>query len=291
MKTWMRQHRQALGQAVGKLMAHRTSTLLGALVIGVALALPAGGYVLLANLQQLTQRLAPQPQLSVFLGREVTQMQTAALGARLAADARVLEARFVPRDQALKELAAAEGLADVVAALSQNPLPDAYVVLARSWERQGLEAFAAELRSAPGVSRVQLDSAWAQRLGALARAARIALGLLASLLGVGLVAILFNTIRLHIVTQSAEIELLRLIGATDAFIARPFLYYGLLQAIAGAMMALAMLATGIAALNIGVREVAQSYGSAFQLAFLGGAESLVLLAISGSLGWLGDDYL
>jgi cell division transport system permease protein len=253
-------------------------------VIGVALSLPAGGYALLANLQQVAQRFTLEPQLSVFLKPEAKRAE---LEGRLRADARVAQLRFVSRDEALKELRQSEGLAEVVAALERNPLPDAFVLRARDGSAAALEALAADVRAMSGIAQVQVDSAWAQRLGALARIGRLALVALAVLLATGLVAVTFNTIRLQILTQRDEIEVSQLLGATDAFIRRPFFYLGLLQGLAGGGLGLAILWAGLATLNQGVRDLAQAYGSSFQLAYLPGPEALMVLALSAFLGWAG----
>ena len=241
MRSWLRQHRQALAAAFGKLAAQKSAAVLNALVIGIALSLPAGGYALLASLRAAAAGVALDPQLSVFLRVDASRAEADALGAKLKGDARLREVRFVPREQALKELQATEGLADVVAALNRNPLPDAFVLRPRSADPAALDALALDLRALPAVAQVQADSAWARRLGALAGTARLAIALLAALLAFGLVAITFNTIRLQILTQRAEIEISKLIGATDAFIRRPFFYLGALQGFAGGLLALAIL--------------------------------------------------
>jgi cell division transport system permease protein len=283
-RTWLRQHRVALARALRKLAAQRAATLLNALVIGVALSLPAGGYALLANLQGVAQRVSFEPQLSVFLKPEARR---ADLEPRLHADPRVAGLRFVPRDEALAELRVAEGLADVVAALDRNPLPDTFVLRAARHGAPALEELAAAVRALPGVAQVQVDSAWAERLAALARTGRLALAGLAALLATGLVAVTFNTIRLQILTQREEIEVSQLLGATDAFVRRPFFYLGLLQGLAGGALALAILWGGLWVLNLGVRDLARAYGSSFELAFLPWGDALAVVAFSAFLGWFG----
>ena len=287
MRTWLRQHRRAIAAAFGKFAAQRSAAALNALVIGIALSLPAGGYALLASLRAATAGAALEPQLSVFLHVEVGRSDANALGTKLKSDARLREVRFVPREQALKELQAAEGIADVVAALNQNPLPDAFVLRPNTAQAATLEALARELRALPAVAQVQLDSAWARRLGALAGTVRLAIGLLASLLALGLVAITFNTIRLQILTQRAEIEICKLMGATDAFIRRPFFYLGALQGLAGGLLALAVVWGSLAALNVGVADLAASYGSTFRLAFLAPGDAFAVALFSAGLGWFG----
>src|SRR6185369_3438099 len=197
---------------------------------------------------------------------------------------RVTRVRFVPREQALRDLAAVQGMSELVAALGRNPLPDAFVVTASD---DNLEGLAADLAKLPGVAQVQADALWARRLASLARLARTALWLLAGVLGAALVAVTFNTIRLQILTQREEIEVSKLIGATDAFIRRPFYYLGLLQGAAGGVFALAIVAGLLAALNIEVRSLAESYGSSFRLAFLPAAGAGIVLAVAAGLGWLG----
>jgi cell division transport system permease protein len=287
MKSWLRQHWHAIAAAFGKVGAQKSAAALNALVIGIALALPAGGYALLAGVRAATAGAALEPQLSVFLRLDATRAEAEALGAKLKADPRVREVRFVPREQALKELQAVEGLAEVVAALHSNPLPDAFVLRPRSGESEALETLAGGVRGLPAVALVQTDSAWARRLGALARTARLAIALLATLLAFGLVAITFNTIRLQILTQRAEIEIAKLIGATDAFIRRPFFYLGALQGLAGGLVALAIVWGSFAALNLGVAELAASYGSGFRLTPLAAGDALAVVLFSGGLGWLG----
>ncbi len=278
MTGWLRQHRHAFGIAV------RRVGLLNSLVIGIALALPAGGYALVESLRAVASRASVEPQISVFLAPDARRSDTDALASRLKADGRVVAVRFVPRDQALKEMSAVQGVTELVAALGRNPLPDAFVVTAR---QEALEPLAADLAKLPGVTHVQADALWARRLAALGRLASVGLWLLAGVLGAGLVAVTFNTIRLQILTQRDEIEVASLIGATDAFIRRPFYYAGALQGLAGGVVALALIAAALALLNREVAPLAESYGSAFRFAFLSGGDTLAVLAFSAFLGALG----
>ena len=274
MRAWLRQHRRAMVLAFGRI------SLLNALVIGIALALPAGGYALLEGLRPAGARLALEPRISLFLEPQVRRSDAETLGKRLRADPRIAAVRFVPREEALKELAAVQGLSEVIGALGRNPLPDAFVVTSK-------EDIAGELARLPGVAHVQADAVWARRLAAAAAVVELGLWLLAALLGAGLVAVTFNTIRLQILTQRAEIEVSKLIGATDAFIRRPFYYLGLLQGLAGGALALALVAVALALLNREVGVLAESYGSNFRFAFLPIPEALAVVLFAGLLGWVG----
>jgi len=287
MRAWLRHHRRALAAALRRLAAQKSSGLMSALVIGIALSLPTGGYVLLESLRPLVRHASLDPQLSVFLGAGVRRSDAQALGARLRADARLASVRFVSREAALEELRETEGLGDVVAALERNPLPDAYVIRARDPAPESVEALAAELRSAPGVSHVQVDSAWARRLAALARLARLALTLVAGLLAFGLIAVTFNTIRLQILTQRDEIGVSKLIGASDAFVQRPFYYLGILQGSVGGLFAIAIVWLGTVLLNLEVATLAESYGSTFRFRPPALEDAVGVLLFAGALGWLG----
>lgn len=274
MSAWIRQHGQAWLLGVRKL------SWLNALVIGIALSLPAAGYALLESLRPAGARLALEPRISLFLAPQAQRADAEALGTRLRADRRIDEVRFVPREQALKEMSEVQGLSEVIAALGRNPLPDAFVVTSR-------QDIAGELGQLPGVAHVQADAVWARRLAAAGAVVEVALGVLAALLGAALVAVTFNTIRLQILTQRDEIEVSKLLGATDAFIGRPFYYLGLLQGLVGGGLALAIVAAALALLNSEVRLLAESYGSNFRFAFLPLADAGLVLLLAAALGWLG----
>jgi len=278
LNAWLRQHRQAAGAALRRLGVLNTA------VIGVALSLPAGGYALLENLRGVAGRFALDTQISIFLQPGAKRAEADALGRTLRADRRIASVRFVPREQALKELSSVQGVAEVIAALGRNPLPDAFVVTPRG---EDVVQLSGELAGLPGVAHVQADAAWARRLAALANIGRVAIWLLSALLGAGLVAVTFNTIRLQILTQHAEIEVSKLIGATDAFIRRPFYYMGLFQGAAGGVVALGIVAAGLALLNRNVRVLAESYGSGFRFELLGPGDALAVVVFAGLLGSLG----
>jgi len=282
MTGWIRQHVSAFRLAWRRLL--RAGGLASALVIGIAVSLPAGGYALLESLRSLAGGATLEPQISLFLRPDAKRADADALGRTLWADRRVAGVRFIPREDALKQMATVDGMSEVIASLGRNPLPDAFVVTSRE---SSIEPLAADLAKLPGVVHVQADSAWAKRLGALERLGRLGLALLAALLGAGLVAVTFNTIRLQILTQREEIEVSKLIGATDAFVRRPFYYLGMLQGAAGGAFALAIVAGLLAALNSELRPLAASYGSDFRFAFLPASASLGVLALAGGLGWLG----
>ena len=195
--------------------------------------------------------------------------------------------RFVPRNQALQDLKRNTGLAEVVESLGHNPLPDAFVIDAKSPNPDALERLSREIRQWPKAEHVQLDSAWARRLDALLRLGRLAVLALTTLLAFALVAVTFNTIRLQVLTQREEIEVAKLIGATNGFIRRPFLYFGALQGLAGGLAAWLIVGAFLALLNGPLSELSRLYAASLHLQHLPARDSLSLLGFSAWLGWFG----
>jgi cell division transport system permease protein len=287
MSAWFSQHRDAFRTAVRRLVASPVNTLLSLLAIGIAAALPAGGQMLFANAMQLARDAAPTPQISLFLDLNADKRTGEDIQARLKDHPGVKSFRFIPREETLVRMKANEGLADIIEALPRNPFPDALTVLPADDRPEAMEQLAAELRKLPKVSLVQLDSDWARRLSALLKIGRTGVLLLALLLGVGLMAITFNTIRLQVMSRRAEIDLSRLLGATDAFIRRPFHYFGVLLGLAGGLVAWLIVAGATWWLQQPIAELAQLYSLDFALRPLALFDSLALLAAAAGLGWLG----
>ena len=287
MRSWLTQHLRAFAGSMARLASSPLASALNIAVIGIALALPAGLYVVLGNLQHLARAHGGGPQVSLYLALDAGAADVALIRDRLVRQAQVGSFRFVPRDQALRELKAGAGIADVVDSLPSNPLPDAFVIEAREGNPATLEALREEFRAWPKVAHVQLDALWARRLDALLRAGKFALLLLAASLAFGMVTVTFNTIRLQILTQREEIEISKLIGATDAFIRRPLLYYGSLLGAAGGVAAWALVALGTTVLNHGLLELVALYGSNFRLQALSAEDGSSLLIFATGLGWFG----
>ena len=287
MNVWLIAHRNALLLALRRLWAAPVNTLLSLLGIGVALALPAGGYLLMAEVAGLTQGAATTPQITLFMPVAAERKATQAVEARLQARKDIARTQLLIREDTLTRMKKAEGLGDAIAALPQNPFPDALVVTPADDSPAAMEALAGELRKWKEVEHVQVDADWARRLSAFVRLAKTALLLLAGLLGIGLVTITFNAIRLQLVTRHAEVEVSRLLGATDGFISRPFLWFGGLLGLAGGTVAWLIVSATVLWLRGPVSELAALYGIDFLLALPSGAQSGLLLASATLLGWLG----
>lgn len=287
MMAWFTAHRLAFIGTLNRLAGAPLTTLFNIAVIGTALALPTGFYVLLANLQGLAQQYAPEPQVSLFLAAEAATADVRNIENRLKAHAGVTSFRFVPRAQALETLRTRAGLADLLAGLAHNPLPDAFVVIPAAGNASTLEALRSELRAWPRVAEVHVDSDWARRLDNLLAIGRYAVLMLAAALAFALVAITFNTIRLQILTQRDEIEVTKLIGATDGYIRRPFLYLGTLIGGTGGLAAWVMVWGALQIFNRQLGALAELYGIPLALTHLSATDSAYTLLFAAWLGWFG----
>ena len=286
MRNWLYLHLRAIGHALNRLAAQPLGTLLSALVVGIALSLPGGGFLLLDNVSSLVRGVSGTPEISVFLDMEASAQEVAAIEQRLKAEPDLASYRFVPRDEGLRQLEAA-GLGDVLGGLKANPLPDAFVIAPRGENPAVFEGLAARMQSWPKVAHVQLDSAWVERLHALLGLGRSAVLMLAGLLGFALVIVTFNTIRLQILTQRQEIAVSQLLGATDPFIRRPFYWFGSLQGALGGLVALGTVWLGVQALGQPVSRLAETYGAVFLLTGPDWRASVTMVLFAAFLGWLG----
>lgn len=295
MKVWIRQHWLALADALKHVSTSRGSFALNVLVVAIALALPFAGLTLLENARPVSERLSIQPEISIFMGMDTPRERANALATeihRIVQQSRnTATLTFIPRERALSQLQDKSGLSEAIVALGKNPLPDGYVLklgkVQNSTDAARVEALAVQLKALPGVEYVQIDSAWVKRLAALMYVLRLALLFLATTLGVVVVAVVFNTIRLQVMTQRDEIEVCRMLGATDAYIYRPFYYTGALLGLAAGGLALVLVTLSLYPLNDAITEFARLYASEFRLRAPGMSAATSLLALSAGLGVIG----
>lgn len=291
MTNWFRQHGFALGAALVHVRRAPGSFLFNILVVAIALALPFMGVTLLDNVRPLSEQMSVDPEISLFIKQDVPREQAAGLATPLRELAREAKIVFVPREKALDNLKDKSGLSDVLATLGDNPLPDSYIVKLDAFRTAAsgldVDVLAEQMRLLPGVDTVQIDSAWVKRLAALINILKLALMLLAATLGTVVVAVVFNTIRLQVLTQREEILVSKLIGATDTFIHRPFYYTGALLGLCAGGLALGGVALALGPLNTAIAEFARLYASEFRLAPLPALPVAGLLALSASLGLVG----
>ena len=291
LKAWLVRHLQTFFFTLGLLARAPLASLLTAAVIGVALALPAGLYLVLENVQSATRGWQGGNEISLFLKLEVDDASAGALAEEVRGWADIAEVRVIARMQALEEFRALSGFSDVMDAFAtDNPLPAVLVVTPRApqVDSDALANLIARLETRPQVDFAQFDLAWLERLLAILDIVERGVLVLAVLLAGGVLLVVGNTMRLGIENRRREIEISKLFGATDAFIRRPFLYSGLLYGAMGGAIAWLLVCVGFLVLGGPVQHLTSLYSGDYRLEGLGPAASLVLVAGGALLGLLGS---
>ena len=274
---------------MGRLFRTPLATLLTLIVIGVALSLPAGMALLVNNLRTATGDLGEALDFTVYFktGTAIERVQQLAKGARERPGIESITVRT--SEQALEEFKTASGFGDALSALSDNPLPHHLVVRpARSASGPGeIEAMRRYFTAFPEVDLVQLDLDWVRRLHSLLDVLQRMFWVVVSVLGLGVLAVIGNTIRLEIQHRRQEIEVTKLVGGSNAFVRRPFLYTGLFYGLGGALLAALIVTGALAYLGQAVGELSAQYGGQFGMRGLGSRGFGLLLLAGAVLGWLG----
>jgi cell division transport system permease protein len=282
-------HAQALLGSLGRLARQPFATLLTVLVIGIALALPSALYLAVANMRVVTAGLDDTVQLSAYLAMATTPAEARKLAQSIAELPGVAATETVSPDEGLAEFRKRSGIGDALEALPENPLP--WLVKVRPAASHdtapAVELLAADIRKMGGVDLVEADTAWVRRLHAIEDTLQQLVLVVAALLAAGVLGIVGNTIRLEIDGRRAEIEVTKLVGGSNAFVRRPFLYSGLWQGFLGGLLAAALVTAGLVALEPFVARLAAAYGSDFILKSLSIREWPLVVAGGAALGFLG----
>ena len=287
-RAWVHHHRLSAADSLNRILDRPFSSLLTWLVIGIALALPVGLSATLQSAQSLSERWDGGVQISVFVKAGVPAETAQSLAERLGGRGDVTAVRFVSREEALAEFSLQSGLADVVLSLEENPLPD--LVLVTPAPALGTEAIAElrdDLAQLEEVEEAVLDMEWVARLAQLMELGRRVVLVAGALLVAGVVLILGNTIRLAIESRREEIVIVKLVGGSNGFVRRPFLYTGLWYGVGGGLAAAIFVSVALWFLSVPVDQLARLYGSSFSLRGPGLIGALNVLLLGGALGLAG----
>ena len=289
-KNYLLRHTQVFFYSLGQLTRTPVATFLTVAVIGITLALPAGLYVAIENLQRLASGWEDNGQISLFLKQDVPGAAIEKLADKIRRLPAVSWVDYVSREAALTEFKRLSGFGEALNALERNPLPAVLVVhpAATHAHPDKLQALLKDLRRFNEVDIAQIDLDWVRRLHAMLELARQGVLILAAGLAIAVLLIIGNTIRLAVLNRRDEIEITKLIGGTNAFIRRPFLYTGTLQGLLGALLAWLLVGLGLLLLADPINNLAGLYGSRFEAENLGILATLALIGSGGLLGWLGS---
>jgi cell division transport system permease protein len=284
---WVESHRASVVDSVGRLIKQPIGSFFTCLVMAVALSLPMGLALLLDNVERLGGSWQRAAQISLFMQLDVDGAQGQVLREQVLAMPDVSEASWISREQALEEFQQLSGLGEALQELPENPLPGVILVTPNEVDRDNLEALRQRLAELPGVEQAQLDLLWVERLTAILKLGdRFVFGL-SLLLIATLLLVIGNTIRLHIENRRTEIEVVKLVGGTDGYVRRPFLYMGALYGLGAGLMAWVLLAYGLGWLNEAVIGLAGLYNSDFGLAGVPADDGLSLVLGAVLLGYIG----
>ncbi len=288
MNAWIERHLQTLIGSLGRLSAQPLGTFLTVLVVGVALALPSALTVLVNNAEAVSGNWDRALDVSVYLKSTVDTDSATGLMNRLKQRNDIRSIELIKPDDALKEFRAQSGFGEALDVLKENPLPHLLVITPKEGLASGaLTTLTDDLRKQPEADAVQLDTAWVQRYLAMLEAIRQLVRWLGLLLVLGGVVIVGNTIRLDIQNRRDEIEVTKLVGGSDAFVRRPFLYAGFWYGLGGGALAWLVTILMVVGLAGPVGRLASLYGSGFVLTGLSFVQGLLLLLSGIALGWLG----
>ena len=284
-------HIQVFFYSLGQLSRAPISTLMTCMVIGIALALPTGLHTLLNNAQQLSGGWESTAQISVFLKKKISESQAQKIKADIQRWPDVISVHYISREQALKEFQNLSGFGDALKALNSNPLPSVLVVkpkLSAQTNEQTTEKLLNKLQNLRQTDKAQLDMQWVRRLYAIMNIVERGVQILGFLLALAVLLVVGNTIRLAIQNRRKEIVVMKLIGGTDAFIRRPFLYTGFWYGLFGGIIAWILVSFTILSISNPIEKLTALYQNQFELNNISFLTALTLIMISIFLGLLGS---
>jgi cell division transport system permease protein len=287
---WGDEHVQALSFSLGKFRQTPISSVMTSLVIAIALALPATLSMMLNNALSISASWGVSSNVTLYLIDQIDDAGGAALARRLGENPAIESTRLIGRDEALATFRTMSGFGDVLDALDENPLPTTIVLRPRAGfdSVQQLESLASELEQLEQVETAQVDLQWIQRLNAILDFVRRGVLIVGSLLGLAVLLIVGNTIRLDIYSRREEIVVIKLIGATNAFVRRPFLYGGLIYGFFGGTLSALFVIIALRFLAAPSTYLASLYGSTFKLVDINAEHIALLIALSTLLGLVGS---
>jgi len=290
-RAWLRRHSYSFFSSLGVLLQHKTGTLMTVLVLGIAMFLPLGLYVTLANLDGMNLHQDEWSAVTVFFKTGTRQAEVDRVAGLLEQNAQADKVTIISPAEGLADFRDASGFGGSLDMLEENPLPWVMQVSPPPGSTERVEERVAELtaylNTIKSIEVTQFDYKWLQRLGRMLELGETLVSFLILLFGIAVVVVVANTIRLDVASHADEIEILALVGAGNAFIRQPFLYTGLWYGLMGGLLAIILLYTALAVLSGPLGLLLETYGTVFVLRGIGGTNMLWLLLCGAGLGWLG----
>ena len=285
LKRWLQSHRRVAHSSAQQLLTQPVSSLLTVFVIAVSLLLPALLFALNTNIAQLLSEFRQDTQISLYLADDVSEERGLQVSEDLLTRSDISSVDYISKARGLAEFSTAAGLSDVLAQLPDNPLPAAIAVTPARAEPAAVVDLAADLGAIPEIELVRVDSQWLQRLAAVSRLIAVVGSGLTIIVVLGLFVIVGNTIKLAIENRRREISVIKLVGGTNGFIARPLLYAGLYYGGAGGVLAIVLQQVVLATFNVPLQELLSLYGASYSLQGLGLTGAATVILAGAAIGW------
>lgn len=290
LKAYRDLHAHALFSSLGRLISSRFASVMTIVVLAVGISLASGFYILVKNLQQLAGNLESSNQISLFLKEDVSDANAKKFAENLKRNQDVQDVKLISKEQALKEFETYSGFGSAIKALEKNPLPIVVQVIPKnSFDDEAVTQNLFEhFKLVPEVDLAQMDMQWVKRLQSIVEVARRGVQLLSGLLGIGVLFITANTIRLELHNRREEVVIAKLVGATNSFIQRPFLYSGFWLGFFSGVAAWFIVTITTLVLKQPIEKLSGLYDGSFHVVFLDFLETFAMLSISAMLGMVGS---
>lgn len=283
---FLHNHYHALIQGLIRIRANWIGSVMMFLVIGITLSLPTTGFLLIQNASQISNKIQYEAELSIFLDKEIKAEQVDFLHSALKKNSLVKKIHFEPKLVAWEKLQAQLNLSSIEDGISKNPLPDAFFISLNTLETKKIDSFVSDLKALEGIEEIVLDGGWVKKLRSILYLIKIGIVILGCLLITVLVVVITNTVRLQTLTYQNEIEVSRLIGATNAFIQRPFEYTGLIYGLGGGLVTLVILKIILVSFNLVADRVENLIGGNITLNTFSVEQSIFIIIIAMFAGWI-----
>lgn len=283
---FLHNHYHALIQGLIRIRANWIGSVMMFLVIGITLSLPTTGFLLIQNASQISNKIQYEAELSIFLDKEIKAEQVDFLHSALKKNSLVKKIHFEPKLVAWEKLQAQLNLSSIEDGVSKNPLPDAFFISLNTLETKKIDSFISDLKAIEGIEEIVLDGGWVKKLRSILYLIKIGIVILGCLLITVLVVVITNTVRLQTLTYQNEIEVSRLIGATNAFIQRPFEYTGLIYGLGGGLVTLVILKIILVSFNLVADRVENLIGGNITLNTFSVEQSIFIIIIAMFAGWI-----
>ncbi|XKM13487.1 permease-like cell division protein FtsX [Orbaceae bacterium ac157xtp] len=285
---WKRQIQYAWRNVFNDLRQHIIASFLTIFVIAISIALPTIGYLIWKNANEAAQKWYPTPNLTAYLEKSATKTQTEQLIAQLKQHPKVANVTYLSKDETLEEFKLWSGFSDALTLLDENPLPAVIIIIPKDEAKKSaiLHSMQMELIKLDGIDDIRLDDSWFTRLTALTNMVKTIVWIISLFMLIAVFLVIGNNIRLSIFARRQTLIVMQLIGATDGFILRPFLYSGIFNGFISALLALILSQIFIIQIDAIILNVSSVFGTIFTLQGLNWDEALFILLISSMVGWL-----